>query len=87
MIPPFEHMLTAFLDCGPVRHDGAGQRPIEWRDALAYATCTDAISEPWEFRVMCRMSLAYLQELQGGTDPLRIPPTVRGGCATNCTLL
>lgn len=72
-------MLAVLMDAGPVLHDGSGQRPLDWRDARAYGQCTDAISEPWEFRTLCRMSLAYLREFQLGQDAMVMPPNERDG--------
>lgn len=66
------------MDAGPVTHTAMGAQPLTWADAFAYGQATLAITEPWEFRTIVKMSLAYLSEREAGKNPLTIPPNLRG---------
>lgn len=77
-LPPHEHMLAAFLDCGPVMHTAEGDAPLTWAEASAFATATLAISDPWEIRTLVQMSRAFLSTRMASNDPLFIPPLEQG---------
>lgn len=79
---PHEHMLQAFLDCGPVMHTAEGDAPLTWGEASAFATATLVISDPWEIRTLVQMSRAFLSTRHASTDPLFIPPMEQDSAAS-----
>lgn len=67
-----EYMRDAFLALGMSR-DGV----LSWQEIDAYARLTGDIGDPWEAHTIRAMSLAYLDGLRLGEDPLAIPPIER----------
>jgi len=71
---PGAYLMQALWNVGPTNGDGGS---ISWQELAAYASVSESLSEPWEFRAVMRMSKAYSAEKNGGKDPLRIPPVER----------
>lgn len=51
-----------------------GRVPLDWPVLRPYAKATGAISEPWEYEALIRMSRAYLEENEAAKNPLRREP-------------
>lgn len=47
---------------------------LPWAEIDAYARMTGVISEAWEAELMRAMSVAYLEGLRAGEDPLAYSP-------------
>lgn len=65
------------IDLGPVTSDGFGLRPPTWAEIKAFGEATTALCEPWEYRALRSMCIAYLSGLRSGENPLSIPPMER----------
>jgi len=71
-----QYLLDALMEAGPAKHDPmGGERPLEWIDLWAYSQTTRAVTEPWEFEALIRMSRAYVEGKVKGANPLAKAPT------------
>lgn len=68
------YLLQAFFEAGAFVITGMGRVPLDWPTLHAYAQATGAISEPWEYQALTRMSRAYLEEIEAAKNPLRREP-------------
>lgn len=71
-----EYLASALFEVGPCTVTGMGDEiPITWEALWSYAQATGALTEPWEFRIVMDMSLAYVAGKRAGEDPFCRPPT------------
>lgn len=63
---------------GPTEPSPFGEVPVSWTNLKAFAECTEAISETWEFQVVWEMSREYMANRSLGKNVLTIPPVDRG---------
>ena len=67
-----EYIKDAFVALG-MQRDGV----LSWSEIHAYSQLTGNLSDPWEAETVRSMSIAYLDGLNTGEDPLAIPPMER----------
>ena len=48
--------------------------PLRWSEIDAYGRSTGVLTEPWEMQAVRDMSVAYLDGLKRGENPLGKPP-------------
>lgn len=67
-LPDIDHALSHFvewlMEAGPVSAAGMGPVPLTWRDLEAWQRCIGVTLRPWESRLLRRLSMDYLTELQ-----------------------
>lgn len=68
-----EYVRDSFIALGM-----AGEGALSWQEIDAYARLTGEIGDPWEAHVIRAMSIAYLDGMRLGEDPLAIPPIEQG---------
>ena len=76
-LPPImagRYLVEAFHESGRVLRTMDGPMPLSWAEIDAFARQTGAISEPWEARCLRSMSMAYLEGLKVGENPLGRAP-------------
>ncbi|MFA7278908.1 MAG: hypothetical protein WC100_02325 [Sterolibacterium sp.] len=64
-MPPLEegsYLVGYLLELGPVHASGMGQGPISHESILAWQALTGIELEPWEARLLRRLSCDYLSE-------------------------
>ena len=64
-MPPLEeggYLVGYLLEIGPVQASGMGQGPISHESILAWQALTGIELEPWESRLLRRLSSEYLSE-------------------------
>ena len=73
--PPNEgaYLVTALSELGWASNNGFGEEALPWMEINAYAEATEAFAEPWEFRCIRQMSLAYVIE-RNDDSLMRIAP-------------
>lgn len=70
-----QYLLDMLLEAGPTKHIGQGEEhPLSWSDLHAYACCTGAVQEVWEFELLKELSIEFLQGKIQGKSPLSIEP-------------
>ncbi|MFP4239515.1 MAG: hypothetical protein ACLFRZ_09435, partial [Rhodosalinus sp.] len=70
-----QYLLEALIEAGPSKHDAmGGETALTWLDLWAYGQATQAVTEPWEFEALSRMSRAYVEGKMKGAHPLAKPP-------------
>lgn len=74
-VGPGAYLLADLFNAGPVKHTAMGDEPRDWDGFRAFAECIGAVLEPWEFKALVDMSLAYLIGRNAGSDGLSIPPS------------
>lgn len=71
-----QYLVEALMEAGPSKPDAmGGESSLGWADLWAYGQATQAISEPWEFAALSRMSRAYVEGKAAGVNPLAKAPT------------
>lgn len=71
-------IFQSFIDLGMYDLSGMGDFiPLSWQTLHAYASCTDALHEEWQFLAIRQMSTKYLEGMHSGVEPLSIPPWLR----------
>jgi hypothetical protein len=56
-----------------------GATPLTWQEIKAWNDIADRRLKPWEAKILHEMSVAYVNEVHAGTDPLRQAPVEVGG--------
>lgn len=59
---PAPHITDRLLELGITQAVGMGMAPISWSEMDAWQRRTGAVIEPWEVRLLRRLSTAYLAE-------------------------
>lgn len=77
MLGELSYLAEAMMRLGPIKSDGMGPRSADWPEIDAFARLTGRIEEPWEAEALHAMCAAYLEEIKGGEDPLRVAPVER----------
>ena len=68
------YLAEAFRDLGRFTSTGFGPVPLTWTEINAFACQTGVISEPWEARCVRDMSVAFLDGIEVGKNPLGKAP-------------
>lgn len=71
---PAPYLTDWWQEIGPVSGGGMGEAPIGWQDIAAWERLTGIELEPWEARVIRRMSGAWLNERESARKPGCPPP-------------
>ena len=60
--PPCDglHLVEYLMEIGPIVPAGMGAGPVGWRDIADWQTCTGIPLEPWQARLIKRLSSDYL---------------------------
>jgi len=61
------YLIEYLFDVGPVTHGGMGDAPLSHLELNAWQQNIGIELQPWEVRVMHRLSLEYLSESQKAT--------------------
>lgn len=70
-----DHRFVALLmEAGPIEAAGMGVSGLSWREIEAWQSRCAIDLEPWEVRLIRRLSQAYASELSAAADPDRPPP-------------
>jgi hypothetical protein len=56
------YLVGALMEAGPTSAAGMGEVPLTWADLLAYQQGTAQHFQPWELRLIRRLSGEYLSE-------------------------
>lgn len=68
------YLVETLMDAGIFTAAGMGQVPITWADLAAWQGGTGITLEPWESRLLRRMSTEYLNELHRAEKHDAPPP-------------
>jgi hypothetical protein len=66
-MPPIEcaaHLVTALWEIGPAMSTGMGNAPITWGEIESWERKTGTTLAPWEAKILRRLSISYIVELQ-----------------------
>lgn len=67
------YLVAALADLGWCGNNGFGETALPWAEIQAYANATATLADPWEFRCVRKMSLAYATE-RNNDSVMRIAP-------------
>ena len=76
-LPPLQsgqYLVDALAELRFADSFQGGLRSVSWTEIKAYGELTEAISEPWEARMLKGMSEAYVTGRSLGKQPLAKPP-------------
>lgn len=59
---PAPHITDRLIEIGLSEAAGMGTVPLSWREIDAWSNCTRVILQPWEARLIRKLSSAYLAE-------------------------
>lgn len=71
------YLLDVFHEAGPTLPTPMGETPLTWTEVWSYAQATEAVSEPWEMRLLIDMSRAWLNARTKGEEPASVSPADR----------
>lgn len=66
---PLPYLLDIFMEIGPTGAGGMGPVPISHQEILAWQTNTGICLEPWEVRIVRRLSFEWIAESRRAEDP------------------
>lgn len=66
---PLPYIVEFLMEIGPVLPAGMSIGKIEWRDIAAWQDVTGIELEPWEARMIRRLSADYLSEMRRAEKP------------------
>ena len=69
-----EYIIAYWFDLGKIQSGGMGAAPLSALEISAWMTASGLCLAPWEFRVLRRMSEAYLAQLHESEKPECPPP-------------
>jgi hypothetical protein len=73
-----EYLLNTLMEVGAIKSAAMGGfLALDWVDLAAYASLTMADIEPWEAKLLRKMSEAFVSGLNEGASPFSIPPADR----------
>lgn len=80
LMPPCElpYLVGYLWEVGPVIDGGMGSFPVQETDLAAWQSNTGIELEPWESRLLRRLSREYLVQLQQAEKPDCLPPWLSG---------
>lgn len=76
-VGPGQYLVDAFQVMGFAHYGFEGMAPQTWAEIDAFARSSQRISAGWEAELLRAMSVAYVNENQKASDPLRIAPMER----------
>jgi hypothetical protein len=68
------HIVEWLLEIGPGEAAGMGLAPLGWGQIDAWCSRTGIDLPPWQFRLLRRLSAAYVTESRRAEDPNAPPP-------------
>jgi hypothetical protein len=70
-MPPNDapHLLEYFWDVGPTIHGSMGESAVDWPQIESWQRQTGIELQPWQVRLLRRLSGEYLAESQKATKP------------------
>lgn len=68
------HLITHLFEVGPVSVGMGSASPISWVDLAAWQEQTGVELQPWEARLVRRLSREYASETQRAQDPAAASP-------------
>ena len=71
---PAPHLTDRLIEIGLTEAAGMGAAPLSWREIAAWRTETCVPQQPWEARLMRRLSAAYLAESRKAESESCPPP-------------
>jgi hypothetical protein len=73
---PMPFIIDRLMEIGPTETAGMGRAPISWQSIQAWRVETGVRMNPWQSRLLRRLSAAYLVEMQAAENPDRPAPFV-----------
>lgn len=76
VFPPVSHryLIDWWLDAGTTSSIGMGEGALTWQEIDAWVARTEIELQPWEARIIRRMSQAFANERHEAKKPLRPVP-------------
>lgn len=74
--PETRYLLDTFMEAGPVSVGASGPTTLTWADIAAWSSGTSIELEPWEARLVRRLSSEYLSEARRAEAHDALPPWV-----------
>ncbi len=71
---PAPHVTDRLIEIGLTEAAGMGAVPLSWREIKAWRESVGLTIEPWEMRLLRRLSAAYLAETRRAESELCPPP-------------
>ncbi len=71
---PAPYIINHLVEMGITEAAGMGSTALSWATIAAWQQCTCVTLEPWEVRLIRRLSLAYLAENRLAESENRPPP-------------
>lgn len=71
---PAPHIIDRLLEIGLTEAAGMGAGPMTWLQIDAWSRLTGVVLEPWEARLLRRLSTEYLSESRRAEDVHAAPP-------------
>jgi hypothetical protein len=71
---PMPHMIERLVEIGLTESNGMGAVPIGWATIDAWQRCTGIELDPWEAKLLRRLSAAYVVESRRAEDETCSPP-------------
>ena len=71
---PAPHITDRLTELGLVGSNGMGAVPLSWAEIASWRQLTGVPIEPWEARLLRRLSAAYLAESRAAESETSPPP-------------
>ena len=71
------YLVNALMEAGPTTAAGMGEVPLTWADLMAYQSGAGRDFQPWELRLIRRLSGEYLSESMRAKAPDARAPWIK----------
>lgn len=71
---PMPHVIARLIEIGITETNGMGPAPLSWREIDAWQRSTAVRLQPWEARLIRKLSLAYIAEGRRSESETCPPP-------------
>lgn len=75
---PAPHIVERLIELGITEAAGMGAAPLSWREIDAWCNRTGVDLDPWEARLLRKLSAEYLAESRRAEDETCPPPWYNG---------
>jgi hypothetical protein len=66
---PAPHLVTYLMEIGPVEPAGVDNAPVSWPTMESWQRQTGVTLEPWQAKLIRRLSIEYLAEMRRAREP------------------